>query len=287
MATEIVIETATGEVVIPSNSTSVTAARNVLVDPAVAGHHNVQAALEQLAANPGGPGTPGNATTLQGFTPAQLRDRATHTGTQSASTITGLATVATTGSYLNLTNRPSIPTALSQLSGPLTLGVNAQLPSPPDPASEATLRWSPGSGWIVYQEGTSGAETVDFYSWFEPVGYSTFAAAVAGGLASGATNLATIGSFADPGTNRVITYSLPIGFWFCYFLHEDDANADDAAFGWNPAFYSPGLGAPQTLSNLGRVEIDLGDGVKWHRMWRLGFAQGNASSTTTVTLGVT
>lgn len=286
MATEIVIETATGEVVIPSDSTSVNAARNVIVDPAVAGHHNVQEALEQLAANPGQPGNSGNASTLQGFTAAQLRDRSTHTGSQSVSTITGLAAVATTGSYSSLSNRPTIPTSLSQLSGPLALGTNAQLPSPPDPASEATLRWSPGSGWIVYQEGASG-ETVDLYSWFEPTGYPTFAAAVSGGFAAGVSNLATIGSFADPDTNRVITYSLPIGFWFCYFIHEDDANADDAAFGWTPAFYSPGLGAPQTLTNLGRAEIDLGDGVKWHRMWRLNFAQGNSTATTTVTLGVT
>ncbi len=38
-------------------------------------------------------------------TDAQLRDRSTHTGTQSASTITGLATVATTGAYADLTGK--------------------------------------------------------------------------------------------------------------------------------------------------------------------------------------
>lgn len=42
---------------------------------------------------------------------ADLRDRSTHTGTQSASTITGLAAVATSGSYNDLSNRPSIPAA--------------------------------------------------------------------------------------------------------------------------------------------------------------------------------
>jgi hypothetical protein len=36
-----------------------------------------------------------------------LRDRATHTGTQAAATITGLATVATTGAYSSLTGIPS------------------------------------------------------------------------------------------------------------------------------------------------------------------------------------
>lgn len=42
---------------------------------------------------------------------AQLRDRATHTGTQPASTVTGLATVATSGVYSDLTGRPTLGTA--------------------------------------------------------------------------------------------------------------------------------------------------------------------------------
>lgn len=44
-------------------------------------------------------------------TDAQLRDRSTHTGTQSAGTITGLATVATTGAYADLSGRPTLGTA--------------------------------------------------------------------------------------------------------------------------------------------------------------------------------
>lgn len=46
---------------------------------------------------------------LAGPTAAQLRDRSTHTGTQAAGTITGLATVATSGSYNDLLNQPTIP----------------------------------------------------------------------------------------------------------------------------------------------------------------------------------
>jgi len=42
-------------------------------------------------------------------TNADLRDRSTHTGTQVAATITGLATVATTGAYDDLTGTPTIP----------------------------------------------------------------------------------------------------------------------------------------------------------------------------------
>ena len=44
-------------------------------------------------------------------TDAQLRDRSTHTGTQAAGTITGLAAVATTGAYSDLSGRPMLGTA--------------------------------------------------------------------------------------------------------------------------------------------------------------------------------
>lgn len=44
-------------------------------------------------------------------TDAQLRDRGSHTGTQSVSTITGLASVATSGKYADLTDKPTIPSS--------------------------------------------------------------------------------------------------------------------------------------------------------------------------------
>lgn len=44
---------------------------------------------------------------------AELRDRATHTGTQSADTISGLATVATSGAYADLSGVPTLGTAAS------------------------------------------------------------------------------------------------------------------------------------------------------------------------------
>jgi hypothetical protein len=47
-------------------------------------------------------------------TDANLKSRANHTGTQSVSTITGLATVATSGSYNDLSSKPSIPAAQIQ-----------------------------------------------------------------------------------------------------------------------------------------------------------------------------
>jgi hypothetical protein len=59
--------------------------------------------------------TPAERTKLDGVAPgatanatdADLRDRSTHTGTQAASTITGLATVATSGSYNDLADKPA------------------------------------------------------------------------------------------------------------------------------------------------------------------------------------
>jgi hypothetical protein len=62
-------------------------------------------------------------------TDAQLRDRSTHTGTQAAATITGLATVATTGAYADLTGKPTIPTVTSATTaaqGIVELATNAE-----------------------------------------------------------------------------------------------------------------------------------------------------------------
>jgi hypothetical protein len=49
-------------------------------------------------------------------TNAELRDRATHTGTQAVGTITGLATVATSGAYGDLSGRPTLGTAAATAS---------------------------------------------------------------------------------------------------------------------------------------------------------------------------
>lgn len=51
-----------------------------------------------------------STTATANATDAALRDRSTHSGTQGAETITGLATVATTGAYSDLTGKPSTMT---------------------------------------------------------------------------------------------------------------------------------------------------------------------------------
>jgi len=79
-------------------------------------------------------------------TDAQLRDRSTHTGTQSASTITGLATVATTGAYADLTGKPTIPAAAD--AAPLALGAAAAIGTSTDYAREDHVHARPSASDI-------------------------------------------------------------------------------------------------------------------------------------------
>lgn len=71
-------------------------------------------------------------------TDAQLRDRSTHTGTQAAGTITGLAAVATSGSAADLTTG-TLPAA--------------RLPGAPVYLQQTT---PPGTGWVWFQTNGSG-----------------------------------------------------------------------------------------------------------------------------------
>jgi len=83
-------------------------------------------------------------------TDAQLRNRATHTGTQPASTITGLAPVATSGSFEDLTGFVTE----SQLDSALAAKINNLVPSkldatePPTVNDDETEGWMVGSMWI-------------------------------------------------------------------------------------------------------------------------------------------
>ena len=83
-------------------------------------------------------------------TDAQLRNRATHTGTQPASTITGLAPVATSGSFEDLTGFVTE----NQLDSALAAKINNLVPSkldatePPTVNDDETEGWMVGSMWI-------------------------------------------------------------------------------------------------------------------------------------------
>lgn len=80
-------------------------------------------------------------------TDANLKNRANHTGTQLASTISGLAAVATSGSYNDLSNTPTIPSAtFAQYIS--TTHNNANKPGTVDLISTSGISWS-GAGTLA------------------------------------------------------------------------------------------------------------------------------------------
>jgi hypothetical protein len=90
-------------------------------------------------------------------TDAQLRDRSTHTGTQSVATITGLASVAISGAYLDLSGRPTLGTAAALNTGTTAGNVVALDGSARLPAVDGSqlINLPGGSG------GTSSAVRID------------------------------------------------------------------------------------------------------------------------------
>ncbi len=90
-------------------STTLDVASSTGADATVPAATNSQAGLATAAQVTKLEGIAANATA--NATDAALRDRSTHTGTQAAGTITGLATVATSGAYADLSGRPTLGTA--------------------------------------------------------------------------------------------------------------------------------------------------------------------------------
>lgn len=91
-----------------------------------------------------------------------LLARSNHTGTQAASTVTGLATVATSGAYADLTGKPSIPTTFAAAAisdstdvgrAVLTAATTADARTAIDAASKSQLEG------MVLHDGTSGGGT--------------------------------------------------------------------------------------------------------------------------------
>ena len=131
---------------------------------------------------------------------ADLRDRATHTGTQAAGTITGLATVATTGAYGDLSGLPTLGTAAALDSGTgvgnvVILDGSSRLPAvdgsqltnlPPGgasdldgltdvtitaPATDQVLKYD-GSGWVNAAAPGGGGGTVTSVAATVPTGFT-------------------------------------------------------------------------------------------------------------------
>lgn len=122
-------------------------------------------------------------------TDASLRDRSTHTGTQPASTVTGLAVVATSGAYADLSGKPTIPAAGEPV---ITPGTTAQywrgdktwqtLPTPGSgslPAGgttgQALTKTSNTDGAVGWSNVSSGSSVVPSSSTPMETAYSRFA----------------------------------------------------------------------------------------------------------------
>ena len=87
-------------------------------------------------------------------TDAYLLSRTNHTGTQAASTITGLATVATTGAYSNLSGLPTLGTAAAQNTTAFATAAQGILAdSAVQPANLVA------SGRVIYVDTTTGTDT--------------------------------------------------------------------------------------------------------------------------------
>ena len=100
-----------------------------------------------------GSGGGSNALTLEGQNGAYYQNRVNHTGTQPASTITGLSVVATSGAYSSLSGLPVIPTNNNQLANGASYITNSAL-SPYLTISSASSNYFPLSGGII--TGTNG-----------------------------------------------------------------------------------------------------------------------------------
>lgn len=129
-------------------------------------------------------------------TDAQLRDRSTHTGTQAASTVTGLAVVATSGSYNDLSSKPTIPTNNNQLAN----GAGYITSVPAQSFSSLTGKPTTLSGYGI-TDGVNSSNprtTTDLDT--EPGGYSEWYASFPAHMAPGTYNggsITFIGSSND------------------------------------------------------------------------------------------
>lgn len=127
--------------------------------------------------------------------------RANHTGTQAASTITGLATVATSGAYADLSGTPaaySLPTASASVLGGVKIGSGISIDGSGVISASAgyTLPSATTStlGGVIVGSGlsvTSGTVSANVTSVAGRTGAVTIAAADVSGLAASATTDAT------------------------------------------------------------------------------------------------
>ncbi len=114
--------------------------------------------------------------------------RANHTGTQAAGTITGLATVATTGSYNDLSNKPSYQAPLTNSTTVAKIGESGGLPL----WNGGEWPASPGSGGDMYKS-TYDPTSINA----SPFARANHTGTQAAGTITGLATVAISGSYPD------------------------------------------------------------------------------------------
>lgn len=159
-------------------------------------------------------------------TDAYLLNRANHTGTQAASTITGLATVATTGSYNDLTGKPSIP------AGTVT---SVGLSAPTGFSVSGSPVTGGGTLALAFASGYSLPTTAKQGQWDQAYGWGNHAAA--GYAASDALNAylpKTGGTLTGPPVlnNTYLESSDTWGMKWKFAGNSDTVSMDQASTSW-------------------------------------------------------
>lgn len=222
-------------------------------------------------------------------TDAQLRDRSTHTGTQAASTITGLATVATSGAYADLSGRPTLGTSAAldaaaagdATSGQVVKGSDSRLSDARTPTAHtqaaSTISDSTAAGRALLTAADAAAQRTS-------LGLGTAATANTGTSAGNVVALDNAGKLpavdgsqltnlpAGSGTVSSVALSAPTGF--------SVSGSPVTTTGTLSLTFAAGYSLP-TTSSQGNWDTAYTDRLKWD-----GGATGLNASTARTSLGL-
>lgn len=187
---------------------------------------------------------------------------ATQTALNQKADTSSLSTVATSGSYSDLIDKPTI---------------NDILPNPSDAQSSATIVWSvENQQWEISQDGAppvvDGFEFRGFvYDQEAPDNLSGFDAAGISVVSNFVSDDDNVFPFTppdyDPRVDVTFSHSESGGRWM-FFAYR--WTGDQSAPSWSPTFYKPGFSAAATPVSHGTHVLDLGNGSQTYFVFQLG-----------------